>query len=60
MKAVLAAGKPVAEAEAFLADHRVDVLITSCWNGFKRTIYIPGHENEWMRQVTLIFSDNSQ
>ena len=54
----------VAEAEAFLADHRVDVLITSCWNGFKRTmdyirsnpegtqcIYIPGHENEWMHTV---------
>ena len=46
--------------KAVLADHRVDVLITSCWNGFKRTICIPGHENEWMRQVTLIFSDNSQ
>lgn len=54
----------VAEAEEFLADHQVDVLITACWNGFKRTmdyirsnpqgtqcIYIPAHENEWMHTV---------
>lgn len=54
----------VAEAEAFLGNHKVDVLITACWNGFKRTmdyvrsnsegtscIYIPAHENEWMHTV---------
>jgi hypothetical protein len=54
----------VPEAEAFLGNHKVDVLITACWNGFKRTmdyiksnqdgtscIYIPAHENEWMHTV---------
>jgi hypothetical protein len=54
----------VPEAESFLAGHRVDVLITACWNGFKRTmdyvrsnsegtscIYIPAHENEWLHTV---------
>lgn len=54
----------VPEAEAFLKDHKVDLLITACWNGFKRTmdyirsnpegtscIYIPAHENEWMHTV---------
>lgn len=54
----------VPEAEAFLGKHKVDLLITACWNGFKRTmdyirsnpegtscIYIPAHENEWMHTV---------
>lgn len=54
----------VPEAEAFLGNHRVDVLITACWNGFKRTmdyiranpegtscVYIPAHENEWLHTV---------
>jgi hypothetical protein len=54
----------VPEAEVFLGSHKVDVLITACWNGFKRTmdyiksnqdgtscIYIPAHENEWMHTV---------
>jgi L-ascorbate metabolism protein UlaG (beta-lactamase superfamily) len=54
----------VPEAEAFLSGHKVDVLITACWNGFKRTmdyiranpegtscIYIPAHENEWLHTV---------
>lgn len=52
------------EAEEFLGRHRVDVLITACWNNFKRTmnyirsnpdgtscIYIPAHENEWLHSV---------
>lgn len=54
----------VPEAEAFLGKHKADLLITACWNGFKRTmdyirsnpegtscIYIPAHENEWMHTV---------
>lgn len=54
----------VPKAEAFLGKHKVDLLITACWNGFKRTmdyirsnpegtscIYIPAHENEWMHTV---------
>lgn len=52
------------EAEEFLSNHRIDLVITSSWNNFRRTmrfikanpensscVYIPGHENEWQHSV---------